>query len=151
MEDRDPVVALQACISAIRRAGGVGEEGASPVELERCLRRVGEALSEREREVEWLREALEQSKESYPYQTSCVAQETPAQPYLVDGVAGLEAREGEESLGLEQGTYGDKELDPKSSDAEPVSDGMTEPVYENTGMSEREGLLRDQSTAAEGS
>ena len=61
MEDRDPLVALQACIAAIRRAG-MGDEGP---ELEGCLRRVGEALSGKDREIEWLREALEQSRESY--------------------------------------------------------------------------------------
>ena len=65
MEDRDPAVALQACIAALRR-GGVGEGGPpSSAEVERCLRRVGEALNEKEREIEWLREALEQSRESY--------------------------------------------------------------------------------------
>ena len=59
MEDRDPLVALQACIAAVRR-GGMGEEGA---EIEQFLRSVGESISEKDREIEWLREALEQSRE----------------------------------------------------------------------------------------
>ena len=74
MEDRDPVVAVQACIAALRR-GGVGEGGPpSAAELERCLRRVGEALSEKEREIEWLREALEQSRETYEERSRALGQ-----------------------------------------------------------------------------
>ena len=79
MEDRDPVIALQACITAIRRSGWVGEEGSSSTELVQCLRRVGESLSEKDREIEWLREALEQSRETYNEHMSCL---TTQQAYL---------------------------------------------------------------------
>ena len=58
MEDRDPVVALQACIAAIRR--NEVHDGSSVDRLHQCLRRVGDALREKDREIEWLREALEQ-------------------------------------------------------------------------------------------
>lgn len=73
MEDRDPIVALQACIAAVRRSGGVGEEDETTA-IVRSLCRVGEALSERERELEWLREALEQSRESYEERSRALEQ-----------------------------------------------------------------------------
>ena len=61
MEDRDPSIVLQACIAFVRR-GELGE-AVSGEDLERSLLRVGDALRDRDREIEWLREALEQSRE----------------------------------------------------------------------------------------
>ena len=58
MEDRDPVVALQACIASIRR--NEVQDGSTVERLHQCLRRVGAALREKDREIEWLREALDQ-------------------------------------------------------------------------------------------
>lgn len=107
MEDRDPLVALQACIAAVRR-GGVGEEGStSPAELERCLRRVWEALSERDREIEWLREVLEQSRESYEERSRALGQlpglEGETLVDVVGGVATVTASEQDtRGLRLEQ-------------------------------------------------
>ena len=127
MEDRDPLVALQACIAAIRR-GGVGEEGStSPVELERCLRRVWEALSEKDREIEWLREALEQSRESYEERSRALGQlagSTEGAVYgeTLVGVVGCVA------------TVTASEQDTRGLKLEQENDRTTESAYERVGV-----------------
>ena len=140
MEDRDPAVALQACMAAIRR-GGLGGES-SVDELERCLRRVGDALREKEREIEWLREALEQSRENYEEERSR-AQLAQSSVTYGDWTSGS----GSCTLSSDVARHTGNEVEGSggvvslSSDhvtntdgLEPSRDGMTEPVYENSAV-----------------
>ena len=138
MEDLDPLVALQACIAAVRR-GGMGEEGA---EIQRFLRRVGEAMSENDREIEWLREALEQSREEKSRDFGQLA----ASMVDVQGFGGCVTP---------VGVVGGVATGPQDLEWKGGNDGTTESVSESVGGSVsascEEGERQLQWTTADGS
>ena len=149
MEDRDPVVALQACIAAIRR--NEVHDGSSVDRLHQCLRRVGEALREKDREIEWLREALEQrdsEQRSHEGQLQWEAHQTFEQSAGVSG-GGYGTTEvtsenappnywqSTVTMTEDRGPVGgmsvvqDQGANTGGPELEPGHEGTTEPVYEN--------------------
>ena len=148
MEDLDPLVALQACIAAVRR-GGMGEEGA---EIQRFLRRVGEAMSEKDREIEWLREALEQSREERSRDFGQLAGS------MVDVQQGGEVSGFGGCVGTPVGVVGGVATGPQDNSGlewKGGNDGTTESVSESVGGSVsascEEGERQLQWTTADGS
>ena len=153
MEDGDPLVALQACIAAVRR-GGVGEGGStSSVELERSLRRVGEALGDKDREIEWLREALEQSRESY--EESSRALEQLAVDHSGVGVVSGGAPNSDTVGGVVGvvgvATVSGVEEDTRGLELERGNDRMRESAYESDGVLVSEEAERQLQSTVDGS
>lgn len=145
------MVALRACIAAVKSVGGQLDGGSNIVgKLEQSLCRVQDALREKEREIERLKKALEQRKQRDFEEKSCESREVIEQRssdecaneiekekecalyYLVDAFEQTESENvttsgsvGVSSLSSDQDTNSGRDLELDRDRMTPVYESMT--------------------------